>query len=57
MTYLIHKDDVVFKSLVFILIPWRRAIDKGHYINQMLLYDYDFLNKITVLTKTNYPLQ
>lgn len=57
MTYLIHKDDVVFKSLVFILIPWRRAIDKGHYINQMLLYDYDFLNKITILTKTNYPLQ
>lgn len=58
MTYLIHKDDVVFKSLVLILIPWRRAIDKGHFINQMLLYnDYYFLNKITILTKTNYPLQ
>lgn len=60
-SYLIHNDDVVFKSRAFILIPWRRARDKGHFILQMLLYKdcvvfFVFFYKITILTKTNYPL-
>lgn len=61
-SYLIHNDDVVFKSRAFILIPWRRARDKGHFILQMLLYKdcvlfcFFFFYKITILTKTNYPL-
>lgn len=38
-SYLIRNDDVVVKSLAVILISWKKAIEKGHFILQILLYN------------------